>query len=103
MNKYLLVYRGAVKPQDGKQHMSDWMSWVHGMGDAMLDPGLPVGPAKTLTANGVTDTQSTSPISGISVIQAVDMHAALDLVKSCPHLNIGGSIELSEAMNMNMS
>ncbi len=103
MKKYLLVYRGAVKPQDGKQHMSDWMAWVHGLGDAMVDPGIPVGASKTVTTAGVTDTNTDDPVSGISILQAEDLVAALALIKPCPHLTIGGTIDVAEAMSMPMA
>lgn len=103
MKKYLIVYRGAVQPEDGKQHMNNWMNWVQSIGDAMIDPGTPVYPSKTITSSSITDTQTGNPINGISIIQAEDYETALKLVKPCPHLNIGGSIELAETMDLPMA
>lgn len=103
MKKFLLVYKGAVQPDNGSKHMKDWMAWVQGLGGAMLDPGLPVGPSKTVSANDVVDTSSHDPVSGISVIQATDLESALKMVKPCPHIAIGGTIEVAEAMNMPMA
>ncbi|MFC3192876.1 hypothetical protein ACFODZ_01355 [Marinicella sediminis] len=103
MNTYLLVYRGAVQPENGQQHMADWMAWVKDLGDAMVDPGIPVLPSKTITASGISDTRSDNPISGISIIKAVDLEAAMALIRPCPHLRIGGGIEVAEAMNLPMA
>lgn len=102
MKKYLLIYRGAVQPENGKEHMSEWMSWVKGMGEAMLDPGLPVSSSKTVTKDQITDTQSKNPICGMSVIQAVDLETALELTAASPHISIGGTIDVAEAMEMSM-
>ncbi len=103
MNKYLMVYRGAVQPQDGNKHMTEWMAWVESMGDAMVDPGIPVGASKTVTSNKTTDTHTNNPIAGISIIQAKNLKTAIALTQQCPHLSIGGSIELAEAMTMPMA
>ncbi|WP_223787359.1 hypothetical protein [Marinicella meishanensis] len=103
MKKFVLVYRGAVQPDDGSQHMQDWMAWVHGLGTAMLDPGLPVMASKTVSTTGVHDTESDDPVAGISILQAADFEAALAMVKPCPHLSIGGTIEVAEAMDMPMA
>lgn len=103
MKKFVLVYRGAVQPEDGAQHMQDWMAWVHGLGEAMIDPGLPVMTSKTVSTEGVQDTQSDDPVAGVSILQANDFSAALALIKPCPHLSIGGTIEVAEAMELPMA
>ena len=102
MKKYLLIYRGAVQPENGKEHMSEWMSWVKDMGEAMIDPGLPVGSSKTVSQDGVKDTQNSNPICGMSVIQAVDLETALELTAASPHISIGGTIDVAETMEMSM-
>ena len=103
MKKYLLVYRGSVQPENGQQHMKDWMTWVHDMGDAMIDPGTPVFPSVTVTSKHVHDTDSSNPICGISLIQADSQEAANALAQSSPHLVIGGTIEVAETMNLPMA
>ncbi len=103
MKKYLLVYRGAIQPDNGKKHMSDWMEWAKGMGDAMLDPGLPIGSSKTVSKDNVVETESSNPICGMTVIQAADLEVALKLSAACPHIAIGGTIEVAEAMDMPMA
>ena len=72
------------------------------MGDAVVDPGLPVGPSKTITPNGVVEGSGANPASGMTVIQAETMDDAIALVKDCPHLSGTGTIEIAEAMDMEM-
>ena len=103
MNRYVLIYRGAVQPNDGQQHMTDWIAWVKDLGEAMLDPGTPVHPSHTVTKAGSQTTGSDNPICGISVIQADSLDAAIELTKPCPHITIGGSIEVAQAMDLPMA
>jgi len=103
MKKYVLIYRGAVQPEDGPKHVQDWLAWVRDLGTAMIDPGLPVKASKTISTTGVSDTHSEDPVAGISVLQAEDLAAALALIQPCPHLSIGGTIEVAEAMDMPMA
>jgi hypothetical protein len=103
MNRYVLIYRGAVQPENGQQHMADWMSWVNDLGQAMLDPGTPVHPSQTITTGGISETQAADPVCGFSVIQADSMTDAIALARPCPHIAIGGSIEVAEAMNLPMA
>ncbi|WP_455221752.1 YciI family protein [Kaarinaea lacus] len=39
-------------------------------------------------------------MSGFSIIKADSMEAALSIAKACPFLEIGGSLEVSEMMEM---
>lgn len=103
MKKYLITYKGNVQPQDGQKHMQDWMNWAQGLGGAMIEPGLPVQPSITISASEVKDTTSNDPICGMSMIQAKNKAAALELVQPCPHLKLGGTIELAEAIDMPMN
>jgi hypothetical protein len=103
MKQYVLIYRGAVQPENGQQHMTDWMAWVKNLGEAMLNPGTPMHPSHTLSQDGNQATSTDNPICGFSVIQAPDMAAAISLISPCPHITIGGSIEVAEAMNLPMA
>ena len=82
--------------------MEAWKAWNAGLGDAVVDPGLPVGPSKTITANGVEDNGGANPASGMTVLQANSMDEAITLAKDCPHLSGSGTIEIAEAMNLDM-
>lgn len=105
MTKFVLAYHGgatSMTPEVGQQHMQKWMTWMDGLGDAVVERGLPVGPSITVTADGVTKDGGANPISGFTIIQAADMDEAIKMTEKSPHLDIGGTIELAPAMDMAM-
>lgn len=105
MQKFLFAYHGGKKfetKEEGMTHMQNWMAWSSGLGDAVVDPGMPVGASKTVSQDGVTDDGGSNPLTGISIVQAETIEQALEMAKSCPHVSIGGSIEVAPAMNMEM-
>jgi len=105
MPKFLFVFHGghAFKSRDdATAYMQKWRQWSTSLGAAVADPGAPVGPSKTVSAGGVADNGGSNPVSGVMFVEASDMAAALRMAKPCPHLEIGGTIEVAEAMNMGM-
>ncbi|MEE8056539.1 MAG: hypothetical protein V3T17_01705 [Pseudomonadales bacterium] len=105
MSKFILAFHGGIQfktPEDGAAHMVKWKQWNQGLGDAVVDPGMPVGPSKTVTADGVVDDGGSNPISGITILQADTFEAVLEMAGRCPHVDIGGTIEVAEAMQMDV-
>ena len=103
MSKFLIVYHGGKKfksPEESKNHMTKWRAWSEGLGKALVDPGVPVGMSKTISAEGVVDNGGSNPVNGITILQAENIDAAIELAKTCPHIDIGGTIEIAEAMDM---
>jgi hypothetical protein len=82
--------------------MAAWKAWSAGISEAVVDPGLPVGLSKTITANGVEDNGGANPASGMTVLQANSMDEAIALAKGCPHLSGTGTIEIAEALDLEM-
>jgi|CXWL01.1.fsa_nt_gi hypothetical protein len=101
MPNFVFAYHGSTRPQNPAQHMARWKAWVTGLGDALVNPGVPVGKSKTVSADGVSEGGGSSPLSGFSIVQAESMDAAIALTRGCPHLDIG-TIEVAEAMQMRM-
>jgi len=105
MPKFILAYHGKPDIQskeDGAAHMVAWKAWSASLGDAIIDPGMPVGVSKTITAAGVEDGGGSNPLSGITIIEAESMDAAIAMAKDCPHISGSGTIEVAEAMQMDM-
>jgi hypothetical protein len=103
MTKYVIAYHGGRKfatPQEGAGYMAKWKAWMGGLGDAVVDPGMPLGAGKLISAAGVSD-RGADLLTGFSIIQADSMDAALGLVRECPHLD-HGTIEIAEVMEMKM-
>lgn len=63
---------------------------------------MAVGPSITVTASGVEEGGGANPLSGITIIQADTMEDATALIGGCPHLSGSGTIEIAEAMQMDM-
>ena len=102
MSKFILVYYGGAEitsQEQGAAHMAAWQAWMQGLGDAVVDPGMPAGASKTVSAKGVVDG---GEVSGITVLQADTMAAAVEMAQACPHLDLGGTIEVAQAMDMPM-
>jgi hypothetical protein len=106
MPKYVYAYHGSPKfetKQAGADHMVAWKKWSAGLGDAVVDPGLPVGPSMTVNSDGsFAEGGGANPISGVTIVQAESMDKALAMAKACPHIAAGGSIEVAEAMELEM-
>lgn len=104
MANYMFAYHGGKKPEtpeEGAAMMARWHAWVKGLGDAMVNPGTPLGMSKTVSADGVTDDGGPNPLSGFSVVEATGMEAALEIAKSCPFLEMeSATIEVAEMMSM---
>ena len=80
--------------------MAQWNAWVGGLGNAVVSPGIPLGKPKTLSSDGVSDDGGSNPLLGFSIVKADSMDAALEMAKACPTLEIGGTIEVAEVMEM---
>lgn len=103
MPKYLFVYHGGSKPttpEEGEKVMAKWGAWIGGHGSAFVDGGNPVGMSKTVTSSGVADNGGSNPASGYSIVAADTIDAAADIAKGCPIHDSGGSVEVSEIMEM---
>ena len=103
MSNYIFAYHGGKmpeSPEEGAKHMAKWKAWVGGLGDAVVNPGTPLGKSKTVSADGVSDDGGSNPLSGIFIVKADSMDAALEMAKEDPFLELGGTIEVAEAMKM---
>ncbi len=102
MSNYILAYHGGKKPEspeEGAKQMAKWNAWVGGLGDAMVDPGTPLGKSKTVSSGGVSDDGGSNPLIGYSIVKADSMDAALEMAKGCPFLDMG-TIEVAEVKEM---
>ena len=103
MSNYVIAYHGGKKPEtpeEGAKHMEKWKAWVDGLGDAVVNPGTPLGKSKTVSSGSVSDDGGSNPMSGFSIVTADSMDAALEMAKKCPFLEFGGTLEVAEVMEM---
>jgi hypothetical protein len=103
MPNFVLAYHGGTHFEtkaEGTAHMNNWNNWTASLGDAIVDPGMFLGPSKTVSTSGVADDGGANPLSGITVLQADSLESVLEMAKRCPHVDIGGTIEIAQVMQM---
>ncbi len=102
MPDFIIAYHGGKKPEspeEGAKLMAKWKAWLGGLGDAVVNPGNPLGMSKTVSSGGVSDVGGSNRLSGFSIVKADSMDAALEMAKECPFLDIG-TIEVAELKEM---
>jgi hypothetical protein len=101
MANYLLAYKGgsmAATDEERKLAMAAWGAWFGGLGAAVVDPGNPFGPSATVAGDTSVSDGAQSALTGYSVLSADSLQAAGELVKGCPVLVAGGSVEIYETI-----
>ena len=104
MKNYAFFYYGEPKfdsPEEGAKEQQRFMAWVSSLGAALVNPGTPLGMAKTVSASGVSDGASSNRLTGFSVVKADSMDAALEMAKGCPFLKVG-TVDVAEMLQMGM-
>ena len=83
MNKYIVLYYAPISaremvenatPEEMKAGMEPWIAWMARCGDALVDPGAPLGGGMNVTASG--SSPSDKKVTGYSILQAENMEAA---------------------------
>jgi len=98
--KFLVTYHGAgaPSPDQAQQAMEAFMAWAQSVGNALADPGAPLGPRKTVRSGSVSDGPADGPPQGYSILDAADLESAVGLVRDHPFVGRGGSLEVSQAI-----
>ena len=106
MPKYLFSYHGGGMPEsedEQAKHMAAWGEWMGAHADAFVDMGAPVGAAKTVSADSVTDGWGENGVGGYSLVNAPDFDAACEIAKGCPVVTLsGGTVEVGETFDVEM-
>jgi hypothetical protein len=103
MPQYIFVYLGGeypTNPAEGQKHFSRYQQWLSSLGDAVISPAIPFKDTHTVQSNGTTGRGSTTAMSGLSIIKMASMDEALKAAESCPFLEINGTLEISEMIEM---
>jgi hypothetical protein len=103
MSQYIITYLGGdqpTSPEKGKQHFAKYQEWLNSLGDSAVSPMNPFKNTHTVKPDGSVTTGSSTKMSGYTIIEAESMDAALEISKACPFLDINGTLEVSEMMQM---
>ena len=102
MPSYMLAYYGGKmpeNPEEGAKGRKKFMAWLGGLGQAVVNPGTPLGMSKTVSSDGVSEDSGADHLTGFSIIKADSMDAAIEIAKECPFLDMG-TVEVAEVMEM---
>jgi len=103
MSQYIITYLGGNQPsspEEGQQHFAKYKEWLSSLGDSAVSPANPLKDTSTVNPDGTVTAGGTTTMSGYTIVEADSMEAALEMAKACPFLEIGGSLEVSELMQM---
>ena len=103
MAKYIITYLGGnppTSPEEGQQHFAKYKQWLSSLGDSAVSPANPLKDTHTIKPDGGVTSGGASTMSGYTIIEVDSMEQALEAAKKCPFLDIGGSLEVSELMQM---
>ena len=105
MTQYAIVYIGGDKPaspEEGKEHFGKYMAWIKSLGAAALSPANPLKDTRTVSPDGSVSEGSVSSMSGYTIVEADTIDAVIEMARSCPFLDINGTLEVSELVQMSL-
>lgn len=103
MPQYIFVYLGGDYPSDpeeGNRHFAKYQEWLSSLGDAVVSPAIPFKDTHTVHPDSTIEPGTTTAMSGLSIIKMTSMDEALKVAQSCPFLEINGTLEVSEMIDM---
>lgn len=80
--------------------MAKYRSWLSSLGDAAVSPANPLRNTQTVNPDGSVTAGSQTSMSGYTIVEADSHDDAVAMAKACPFLEVGGSLEVSELMQM---
>lgn len=103
MPRFILAFHGGkqpASPAEGAKQMEHYKNWLDKLGDAIAEPGMPLGASKVVSPDGVNDRDTTNRCMGLQFVNADNLDAALAMAQACPFLDTGGTIEVTEVMSL---
>ena len=104
MANYVFAYSGgngvAADEETRNAQLAKWGQWFGQLGSAVVEPGAPTGAAKTVGAGGSVTDGGSRGLTGYTIISANSLDSAVELAKGCPVLEVGGAVDVYEAIAM---
>ncbi len=104
MTNYVFAYSGgkgvASDEAERSAQYAKWGQWFAELGSAVVEGGAATGSAKTVGPGGAVSDGGSRGLSGFSIVAADSLDAAVELAKGCPVLEIGGAVDVYEAIAM---
>ena len=103
MAKFMLIYLGGEHPKtpsEGQKHFEEYRKWLTSLGDSVASAANPLKDTTVIHPDGETVSGSTTAMSGFSILEADTIEEAVTMSQTCPFLKIGGTLEVSELIEM---
>jgi len=103
MTHFIITYFGGdqpASPDEGRLHFAKYQKWLTSLGDSVIDPMVPFKNNHTIKPDGSSSEGSLVAMSGHTLIQAESIEEAISIAKACPFLDINGTIEVAERVQM---
>ena len=104
MAKFMLMYLGGDQPsnpEEGKIHFEEYRNWLVSLGDSIVSAANPLKDTHVIHPDGKIEQGSTTEMSGFTIIEADSIEEAVKISQTCPFKKIGGTLEVSELVQMN--
>jgi hypothetical protein len=106
-SKFMLIFRGGavsrhdVSPSELQAHVEKWYRWADELarqgrrnaGTALDNPGATVRGHERVVTDGPY-TESKDLVTGSMIIEAASLEDAIDVARTCPTYEFGGSVEV---------
>jgi len=112
MNEFILIFRrdfttkeNQPSPEELQQHLKQWQNWFGSLAaqDKLARPlqkwdgqGKVVSKTKGITNGPFVEIKES--IGGLIIIKAQDYDEAAQIAQGCPVLDLGGNVEIRQAM-----
>jgi hypothetical protein len=104
MGHYIFAYSGGngVSADEAERNAqyAKWGGWFANLGSALIEGGAAMGTAKTVGPDGSVSEGASRRLTGYSIVSADSIDSAVDLAKDCPVLEVGGAVDVYEAIAM---
>ena len=103
MPNFMIAYYGGNQPstkEEGMAQMGKWKAWIEGLGETIINPGTPLPVSKIVTSSSVEDDNDPNSMKGFAVVKALNIEAAVEIARSDPFLEYGGSVRVSLMMEI---
>jgi hypothetical protein len=104
MANYVFAYSGGkgVSADEAERNaqMARWGQWFGELGSAIVDGGAATGSARTVGPGGSVSDGGSRGLTGYSIVTADSLDSAVELAKGCPVIEIGGAVDVYEAITM---
>jgi hypothetical protein len=114
MKNFMFIFRGGetmedASPETMQAHFGKWKAWIdeiaakgkYSTGDPLVPGGAVVSGADKKITDGPF-AEGKELIGGYFIIKAESLEDAIEISKDCPDLEMDGSVEIREIMEVNM-